>query len=390
MKKVAIVSCYFQKNYGSALQALATQELLNKNDIDNITIRYDGLEKNIKKQKYKFYFQNFNSEIFFGKIGYVKMRLMKKNPFSKLGKQFKIRDKKIKSFQKKFHLSKNFSNFDELSDFVKDFSCVIVGSDQLWLPSNLIADYYTLNWVPKNVKKISYATSFGISKLPEEYKKMTKDFIEKFNHVSVREQSGKKIIEELTSKDVQVICDPTLVFNSKEWDQILELDNKERLYKEKYIFCYFLGNNDEQRKIVKEISQKTGYKIVGLLHLNVYVKSDNKFADYSPYDIDSADFVNLIKHAEYVFTDSFHATVFSIIYHKSFLTFKRFKDNYSLQTNSRMDSLFEYLEIQERLMKDVNKSLDIYDKSIDYKKIDKKINNWSEANKDFIINAIND
>lgn len=93
----------------------------------------------------------------------------------------------------------------------------------------------------------------------------------------------------------------------------------ERFIKEPYLFCYFLGNNPEQREFVKRFKDKTGYKIVQLQHCDEYIKSDVEFPDYTPYNVGPAEFVQLIRDAEYVFTDSFHASVFSLLYEKRFL-----------------------------------------------------------------------
>lgn len=386
MKKVAVVSCYFQKNYGSALQAYATQKMLDKLGVENVTIRYDGLEKAIKKEKYKFYAKKvLNPEIFFGKIGYVFMRLKKKNPCSKLGRNFKLRDAKIKEFEKNFKLSKEINSIDELSEFAREFDAVLVGSDQLWLTSNLDANYYTLNWVPDEVKRISYATSFGVSKLPENYYEMAKRFLMRIDSLSVREETGKQIIKDVCGRDATVICDPTMMFTAEEW---MSIQQKEPIYNEKYIFCYFLGDNPEQREFAKRLSKKTNCKIVSILHLNVYVKSDEKYADYTPYNIDSADFINLIRNAEYVCTDSFHATVFSILNKRSFFTFRRFKESYSLQTNSRLDSLLDYLKLKNRLISADESIEKAIADEINYEDVDTKIKDLRKINLDFLKQAL--
>ena len=170
MEKVAIVSCYFQRNYGSVLQAYATQKCLDNMNIENETICYDGISAEIKKKKYAHYRkQLLNPSIVKGKLGYVNIRLRKKNPFSKLGKNLRIRDRAFDKFTERIHLSKQYNSFEELTSACTNYDAVLLGSDQLWLPSNLDADYYTLNWVPAQTKKITYATSFGVSELPTSY-----------------------------------------------------------------------------------------------------------------------------------------------------------------------------------------------------------------------------
>lgn len=386
MKKIAIVSCYFQKNYGSALQALATQKILDELNIENVTIRYDGLEKKIKKQKYKYYIkQLLNPEIVLGKIGYVKVRIQKKLGITKLGKNFRLRDNTIKKFENNFRLSPQFDSFSDLANYVKDFDAVIVGSDQLWLPSNLDANYYTLNWVPNGVKRISYATSFGLSSIPKNYWEFVAEFINKLDYVSVREESGRMIIKQICNRDATVICDPTLMFTGEEWKSIQKASP---IYKKKYIFCYFLGDNLEQREFVKKLKAEMGYDIVAILHLNVYVASDEYYADATPYDVDSADFLNYIRYAEYVCTDSFHATVFSILNHKKFFTFRRFKENYALQTNSRLDSLLGRFNMKNRMLTGKENPQQVLADDIDYCEIDNIINELKAENMRFLKNAL--
>lgn len=101
----------------------------------------------------------------------------------------------------------------------------------------------------------------------------------------------------------------------------MKIQKKEPIIKGKYILCYFLGNNPPHREFAEKLKKETGCKIVALTHLDEFVKSDEGYADETPYNIDPADFLNLIRNAEYVCTDSFHCSVFSILYKKSFIHF---------------------------------------------------------------------
>lgn len=368
MEKVAIVSCYFQRNYGSVLQAYATQKCLDNMNIENETICYDGISAEIKKKKYAHYRkQLLNPSIVKGKLGYVNIRLRKKNPFSKLGKNLRIRDRAFDKFTERIHLSKQYNSFEELTSACTNYDAVLLGSDQLWLPSNLDADYYTLNWVPAQTKKITYATSFGVSELPTSYYRMAKHFLNRIDHLSIREKTGQEIIENVCGRKAEIVCDPTMLFTADEW---LEIQQPEPLCKEKYIFCYFLGNNPEQRNFVKKLKQETGYNIVSILHLNVYAKCDCNFADIEPYDVGPAEFLNYIRHAEYVCTDSFHASVFSILYHKKFYVFRRFQESYALSTNSRLDTLLATLGLENRLFTGVENVQSALNDKIDYAPVD--------------------
>ena len=130
----------------------------------------------------------------------------------------------------------------------------------------------------------------------------------------------------------------------------MDIQKKEPLSKDRYIFCYLLGKNPSQREFIKQVKAKTGYKIIALLHLDDYVPSDDAFADEAPYNVGPCEFLNYIRNAEYVFTDSFHCSVFSILYKKNFFTFSRFAENAKQSTNTRIDNLLHITGLEERRM----------------------------------------
>ena len=113
------------------------------------------------------------------------------------------------------------------------------------------------------------------------------------------------------------------------------------------MFCYFLGTNEEHRSIANEFKNKTGLKLATCPFLDNYVECDLNFGDIQLFDMDASDFMNLIRHAEYILTDSFHGSVFSILNHKKFMTFNRFNAGANSR-NSRIDSLCTLLGLSER------------------------------------------
>ena len=361
-KKVAVVSCYFKHNYGSMLQAYATQMALDKLNYDNETIDITGFDGEIKKAKLKYFAKaSLTSDILLSKIGMAKNVLKKKLSKGEYTNKIQIRDKKFDAFSKKyFRLSPRYYSMAELSNKCEDkYSSVLVGSDQLWLPANIAANYYTLSFVTDTVNTIAYSTSFGQSKLPKGVAKKASVFLNKIKHIGVREETGQKLVKDIAGRNVPVVCDPTMLFTGEEW---MSIQQEAPIVDGKYIFCYFLGNNPSHRDFVKRLKKKTGYKVVALTHLDEYIKSDENYADETPYDVDPADFVNLIRNAKYVCTDSFHCSVFSILYRKQFLTFRRFNRDTIQSTNSRLDSLFNLVGIDNRFVNpddDVKKYLNI-------------------------------
>ena len=108
----------------------------------------------------------------------------------------------------------------------------------------------------------------------------------------MREESGQKLVKELAGRYVPVVCDPTLLFTGEEW---LSIQKDKPIVEDKYILCYFLGNNPPHREFAKRLREATGCKIIALTHLDEFVKSDEGYADETPYNVDPADFLNLIR-----------------------------------------------------------------------------------------------
>lgn len=385
MKKIGLVSCYFKNNYGSQLQAYATKKILDDMEIENEIINID---KNIdfKNGKKKYYMsQIFNFTFIKSKLGMIKLKFDKKIN-KELGKNISIRTQKYKEFiDNNYNLTEPFETYEELKKNAEKYDAILVGSDQLWLPVNVVANYYTLNWVPDNIKKISYSTSFGVSTVPEKYKEIYKKFLNRIDCLSTREVAGQKIIKDLINKDADLVCDPTLLFNKDEW---MCIQKEEPIIKDKYILCYFLGNSIEYRKFAERLKEKTGCKIVSLNHADEYVKYSDIFADETPYDIGPGEFLNLIRNAEYVCTDSFHGTVFSLINNRKFYVFRRYNKKSKVSTNSRLESLLGIVNLKERLL-DGNEDIeDVLKMNIDYKIVDEKIEDFRNKSKEFLKNAL--
>ena len=348
MKKIALVTCYFQHNYGSQLQALATQMIFDKLGLETETICIDGLKPEINRAKYRYFLSKiFDRNTVKDKMATVRKVLAKKTKPT-YAHNLAIRDRIFTDFANmQFRLSRRYSSKAELGSHANEYSAFVVGSDQLWLPSNIAADYYTLNFVPDKIKKIAYATSFGVSSLPRRQAKKAKTFLKRFDAVFAREISGQKLVKQLAGMDVPLVCDPTLLFTAEEWNQIIA---NNRRVQDPYILCYFLGNNPIQRLFARQLADRTGCRVVQLPNLDEYIKSDEGFADDPLYDVSPLDFVALVRDAQYVLTDSFHCTVFSTLFSKPFFSFRRYNNDSKVSTNSRIYSLLDTLGLDERLL----------------------------------------
>ena len=370
-KKIALVTCYFQPNYGSQLQAYATQMAFDKLGLGNETIMIDGLLPEINKAKYKYFLSRiFDINTIKDKWATVRQLIAKKRD-PEYRKNLATRNAMFKEFAaSRFYLSKLYNSKKELSLHANDYAAFVVGSDQLWLPSNISADYYTLNFVSDSIPKISLATSFGVSELPRKQAKMASDFLKRLDYISVRETFGQKLVKELSNRDVPVVCDPTLMFTAEDWENI---SIKERFSEAPYIFVYFLGNNPEHREFVKRVKKLTGLNIVQLAHCDEFIKTDIGFAEETPYNVGPREFIQLVRDAEFVFTDSFHCSVFSLLYKKNFFTFRRYRGDGKVSTNGRVYSLLSLVNLENRLLYGSENAEKVLSTKIDFDVVHKKI-----------------
>lgn len=385
-KKVALVSCYFKDNYGSLLQTYALQAALKNDGIDCVNIDIENINKDISAKKKKYYIsQLFNSTLIKQKWGmvFLKIRVKLNNT---LRSNIAKRSRKHNQFRADyFIMSQPYANLHSLAENNDGFTDFIVGSDQLWLPVNIVGDYYTLNFVPDDVNKISYSTSFGVSFIPNKYKSRYIKFLTRINYLSVREKTGQKIVNDLVGRDAELVCDPTLLLTNEQWLDIaakpsLKIDGE-------YIFCYFLGKNIAHRKFAERLKASTGCKIVSLNHCDEYVKYSDKFADYTPYDIGPREFIYLIRHAKYVLTDSFHGTVFSLLMNTPFFSFRRFKAN-KVSTNSRLDTLLEIVGLQDRILSGEEAVNEVIIKTIDFDNVNLILKNYRKSSHNFLLKAL--
>lgn len=388
MRKIALVTCYFQHNYGSQLQALATQMVCDKLGWPNETICIDGLKPEINRAKYRYFLSHcLDIHTIKDKMATVR-KIFAKKTNADYAKNLQIRDNLFSQFaQEKFRLSQRYNSKAELGEKSVNYSAFIVGSDQLWLPSNITADYYTLNFVPNgtDIRKIAYATSFGVAQLPSKQARMAKEFLPRFDNVMVREESGKKLVKHLTGKNVPIVCDPSLLFTAKEWNSILPQNKR---IKEPYILCYFLGNNPDHRVWAKKFAKVSHCKIVQLPNLDEYIKGDEDFADYPLYDVDPLDFVALIRDANFVLTDSFHCTALSALFEKSFFCFRRYWDDGKVSTNGRLYSLLSSLKLSDRMLSAKENVEDCLKLQIDYPTTIQSIEQMREYSVKLLKNSI--
>ncbi len=249
----------------------------------------------------------------------------------------------------------------------------VAGSDQIWNP-NWYTEYSFLKF-SDDKKKIAYAASFGCDKIPENKREEYFLLLNKFKTISVRENTGRDIIEDLIGIDVPVVLDPTLLLATEEWEEI-EKKPRNISFDRPYILTYFLGERDkEQKEYIENVSCEYNMRIFNLL-------------DYTMPEIYIAgpsEFLYLLHHAAMVCTDSFHASVFSIIFHTPFIVFER-NGNGKIMGN-RIDTLLSILSLENH--KYQNKSItNIFD--IDYDKAEKIVEEKTNLSLSYLRKAFED
>lgn len=378
-----LICNYYIRNYGSVLQSFASFKVLQSFDPSISIIKYEDKAK--VKAKIELLIRK--------KLKYILNPVALKKKIINLAYQEnykKIDDARKKAFDVFNNKNLNFTQtFIKTSDIVSSLEhgeSIIIGSDQLWGPEDIIRNYHTLNWLPDEFKKISYATSFGVTKLPDYLKKRTYSFLKKMDNISVRESTGIDIIKSLTGLDASLVCDPTLLLSANQWNKFIP---EEKIISEPYIFCYFIGENIKHREVVKEVQMHTNYKIAAILHVNQYIKSDENFADYDFSTAKPEDFVRLIRDAQYVICDSFHGVAFSIIFKKNFIVFDRYARNDSSSRNSRIDSICKKLKLESRHCIEIKNANSILNDNVNYTEVDDLLEKWRQESFNYISNAIN-
>lgn len=382
-QKIGCVIAYTEghNNYGTSLQGYAMLKKIQQLGYEVEVIHYVKQLSTIQKIKF------VANAIRAGEWKSIVARLTAKRTLKKypqyaagIAKRTKaVNAYKAKKLLPLFH---TYVGYDALHKGSLNYDAVVVGSDQVWTPMSLPNKFFNLLFVDDSVHKIAYASSFGVSEIPSFQRKETGLYLDRFYRIGVREERGKEIVEELSHQKATVVADPTLLLTREEWEA--EISDARPNESEPYIFCYFLGTNQEARKAANLLRTQTGYKIITIRHMDEYVPEDEQFGDEAPYNVDPNDFVKYISKAAYVCTDSFHCTVFSILFHRQFMTFYRFAATNKTGRNSRIDSLFNILGLQDRLYIG---NISIIGNPIAYDKVDKRLKGLRENSLKFLKNC---
>ena len=220
-KKIGIAAVTYKDNFGSALQTYATQYVLEKLGYDAKIFEINGVHKKIKIKKIIYYVGRLFDPVEF-KYLFENLKSRSRKQASVSSDQYALdmatRHHMYKSFNQKWlKMLPVVKSWKGLSNQASGMDAVVVGSDQLWRPSNIVGGFFTLEFVPDKIKKIAFSTSFGVPEIPAKLQKHAKKFLKRIDHISVREDTASVIVKDLIGREVPVVCDPTMMLDAIEW-----------------------------------------------------------------------------------------------------------------------------------------------------------------------------
>lgn len=340
-------------NYGASLQAYSLQQFLIEHGIDNEIIDYKPI---YSRARYNFWYISPRYKFSNCKLLWFPVCLFL------APKRFKTypRKKKFDAFTNKYlKLSNNrYLTYESLETSNQQADAFIVGSDQVWNSDHIngrdCANY--LSFVKNGGKKISYAASFGMNHINPGYENLVKSNLKTFDTITVREDDGVKLLKSLGLEGCQVV-DPTLLHNKEWWSsKCIEVNEPD------YLLVYDFGSSEVIKNAALRIAKEKNLKIYSINDFN-----EHKYADKNTNDAGPIEFISLIKNAKYFISNSFHGTIFSLIFHIPFIVVKRTQGN----VNSRMESLLRIVGAEDRLIGDIAELANF--KEINFEDADAKI-----------------
>lgn len=329
MKNVGLITFHRPVNYGAALQTVALSKT-----IDSL-----GAVCNLIDYRNPFF------EKMYSPFKMPASRSLKSIAWAMLSLPYKMRQKSgfAKFISENTHLTKAIKNKAELSMYGNQYDLYITGSDQVFnLQCSGGETAYFLDFV-QGKPKYSYAASLGDANISEESAVSYKNLLSDFCHISMREQSGANVIENITGKQCACMLDPTLLLNKTQWQELVK--DKPSLLKERYVLVYFMAASkaarEEMMQVAKTVAAKKDCQVLligGSMHKR---KNGIHYVNpTSPYQ-----FLSLFRDASYVVTNSFHGTAFALNFEKPFFSYVK----PDLQVSGRVESLLEIVQLKERI-----------------------------------------
>lgn len=339
--KIGIITFHWGTNYGGVLQAFALQEYLKRHIKESEVFMINYAPVTHSESIIKCLFTKQIHKIPSNLVTYFK-------------------EKKFVDFRRKYlSTTSRYKTNQDLKENPPKFDVYICGSDQIWNPY-IIETYgipYYLNFGSGSIKRISYAVSFGCIEYPADKLDIIAEYIKKFNHLSVRENTGVDILKSRGFLDVNLVPDPTFLFDGDQLLSITQQVTDKNLLENGYVFCYSLQSNQRLIKQITDLFKTDGNLLV-----------DTKMFKYSFIGIE--EWLGFIHSSTFVITNSFHGVVFSILMKRPFIVLPI--EGALSGMNDRINTLLKKFDMEDRLVSsyDENTIKLLKDKKIDWDKID--------------------
>ena len=360
--KIGIVTFWWsENNYGQILQCYALQEYLRDAGHDAYLIRYDPGRDGTRYLLSRF-MMVFNPVKLFAFIRIKARYFLTKREQMMYNRKFEYFRSKHMSYSEKVYFS-----FKELKKDPPEADVYIVGSDQVWsIPASSSIQVYFLNFGDRNIKRISYAASFGTDEPVDGFVQKITPLLRNFNFVSVREKSGLAICKKCGIDNAEWVPDPTILLDINKYRE-LYMNEQIRKPGKPYCFLYYLGNQcDFSIQNIYDWASQRGLEVV-------YVTGNSQHDNFEKNYATIPEWIYLLEYAEYVITNSYHCAIFSILFQKQFAVIPLTRKDTS--KNTRLDSLFELFEMNSRY---IDIGFSVIDELIDWRRVSDGIENLKQ------------
>lgn len=371
MKKVLILTRTTTRNFGTVLQAYALQKsiqslgyqayiledkLVRERLSSAKSIEYSAISKSIKEIVYDFYDR-------------IKMEL------------FYARERKIQGQVDKFkkkHIT--FYLTDNLNELNQNFDVFVSGSDQIWAQAAepYLYAFFMQDFVRNDKLKISYAVSIGETGFKNNASEMVEKLVNRFDFLSVREKSSYEVLKQyVDSEKISIVCDPVIHLDEEQWGKL----TGKRYRRQKYVFCYCLSAQEWYFEKIKFLEQKFSCEILVYCNEKITFSTGKVLSVCSPKG-----FLNYIKYAEFILTDSYHALLFSLIFKKNFCVLQRFDSKGTNIQNGRINYILDLLSVKDKV---IDSATNVNTDLIDFESVKKVLEDYKFFSIKYLENALN-
>lgn len=328
--KISVITVLNTVNYGSALQSVATQKFFEEMGLEVEFVDYWRKDQTVSGQiKY----------IIFDKKKTIKQWIKKPvRDILRIISVYRNNKKFTKFINDNIHLTPHrYYSYEDMLNDVPEADIYCTGSDQMWNSTwnQGIEKSFFLEYAPEGKRRIAFATSIGKTAIDEEEAAVIVPMIKKYDLITMREQTAVDLLGKYGISSTNIL-DPTLLFNKKQWEPLMA----DRVVEQPYLLVYQLHQKHADAdftQTVKKIAKEKNLQIVRI----AYTYADKSIGK-KIYNPTVNEFLSLINYADYIVTDSFHGTAFSINLNKQFSVI--YPESYS----TRMDSLLKLTNLQSR------------------------------------------